>query len=78
MEKHHLKVNEWSVEDLKVQGADFVSNLLERYVLDLRQREKMGNLEKATFANVIRKAVLITDSQGLIEEMHRKTIGLKA
>ena len=78
MEKHHLRVHEWSVQGLKAQGADFVGNLLERYVLDLRERENLGKMEKASFANVIRKQVLITDSKVLIEEMHRKTIGLKA
>jgi hypothetical protein len=45
--------------------------------MDLRERVQLTAIEKPTFTNQIRKQVRVTDCAELIEEMFRKTIGLK-
>ena len=55
-----------------------MGELLERYIQDLRHREEAGTFEKATFSAIIRRPMRLSDASAMIEDVNRKTIGLKA
>ena len=77
LERYNLKESEWSVQPLENARHDFVNDLMQRYLLDLRERINLGKEEKPTFANLIRKQVRVTDLSDFIEVIHHSIIGIR-
>jgi hypothetical protein len=77
LEKHHLKMSEWKIEPAELKGNDFISELLNVFVDDLHEREKMSYFKEANYSTVVRKSIMIGDTSELIEEINSSTLAIK-
>lgn len=56
LEKRHICNGEWEVEPRKIIGNDFVSDLLQSSIEDLRQREMRSTLAESSYTTLVRRA----------------------
>ena len=77
MEKTDVKIADYNFEPMIITGPDFVSDLLQKYLMDLKNRDGEKNFEQETFTGVMRRSVLLTDATVLIEDLNNKSLNLK-
>lgn len=70
-------MSEWKIEPVELKGNDFISELLNVFVDDLREREKAAYFEDAHYSTVVRKTIMIGDTSTLIEEINSQTLAIK-
>lgn len=75
LNREDLKICDWHFKDLNIKPNDYVSDLIGRYILDLRNRAGLEKQSEATFTQIMRRGVRLGDSTDLIEELSRKTLG---
>ena len=63
-------MSEWKIDPVDIKGCDFISELLNVFVSDLREREKASYFKDAEYSTVVRKTITIGDTADLIEEIN--------
>lgn len=73
LEAYHLKGNDFQPFPQKDVQQDFVGGLLQRYLQDIKQRQKAGEFGRATPATLLRKCTRLDDIEVVIDELQKKS-----
>ena len=73
LQAHHLKGHDFQPFPLKDVQQDFVKDLLQKYLQDIKHRQKAGEFGRATAATLLRKCIRLDDIEVMIEELQRKS-----
>lgn len=77
LEAYHIKGNnDFMAYPLKDVDEDFVTDLLYRYLQDVKQRVKAGEFGRANSATLLRKCIRLTDIDNIIVDLQKKSNNL--
>ena len=76
LDRYELTGVEWKTAPFENPKHDYVTDLLNRYLEDLHEREHRSNWEGARLCDIVRKPVTLKDMNIVIEEEAAKCLEL--
>ena len=77
LDKKELKSTGWTTTPLNNVDHDFVTNLIARYIDDVKTKMALYSSEKASFCQNLRKNIKIGDVEELVDSEFKKIAYLK-
>ena len=76
LESYHIKGNDFQSFPLKDVQHEFVTDLLTKYIQDIKHRMKQGEYGRATSTTLLKKCVKLEDIEFLVEDCYSKADNL--
>lgn len=77
LQQHDLQFRDWNLVAPNIAGTDFVTDLLQDYVNDIKIRKDRSEAEGAPYTVVVRKMIALHDATDLVEEIDKRTYVVK-